>query len=178
VRLDSAPGAGSRFVVTLPVSSVYAGEAPVPRRRSPSARGTPRTGRIAPVVLLVEDNEANVVTVRGYLESQGYEVRVARDGMAAVEAAVAPEVALVLMDVQLPRLDGLEATRRIRNHEHEHRGGLPARPIVALTAYAMPGDEERCRAAGATTYLAKPVRLRELVDTIERLIAPAPGAAP
>jgi CheY-like chemotaxis protein len=154
--------------VTLPVSSTYAG-APLPsRRRPPSARGTPRLGKPAPVVLLIEDNEANVLTVRGYLESQGYGVRVVRDGLSAIDAAAAPDVAVVLMDVQLPGIDGLEATRRIR--AREHGVGVEGKPIIALTAYAMPGDEERCRAAGASAYLAKPVRLRELAETVERFI--------
>jgi CheY-like chemotaxis protein len=93
-------------------------------------------------------------------------VRVARDGAAAVEAALAPDVGVVLMDVQLPVLDGLEAIRRIRTAP---AGAL--KPILAVTAYAMPGDEERCLEAGASAYLSKPVRLHQLADIIDRLAA-------
>jgi CheY-like chemotaxis protein len=71
------------------------------------------------------------------------------------------------MDVQLPGLDGLEVTRRLRADE---RGAT--KPIIALTAHAMPGDEERCLAAGVTAYMPKPVRLHDLVETIERLVEP------
>jgi PAS domain S-box-containing protein len=166
VRVESERGAGATFTVSLPISSLGDRESSVSGPlRPPAARPV---GAAAPRVLLVEDNEANILTVQGYLEALGYPTRVVRDGASAIAAALADDVDVVLMDVQLPVLDGLEAIRRIRATPGGER-----KPIVALTAYAMPGDEERCLAAGATTYLPKPVRLRQLTETIERLAAGA-----
>jgi CheY-like chemotaxis protein len=113
---------------------------------------------------LAEDDEATVLAVRSYLGSHGYHVRVVRDGVAAVDAAAARDVAMVVMDVQLPGLDGFEVMRRLRTHD------CARAPIVALTAHAMPGDEERCLEAGASAYMTKPVRLRQLIDTIGHLL--------
>jgi PAS domain S-box-containing protein len=161
VRVHSAPGAGATFTIELPIAAD--GPEASPAARPGAAARRVRAG--APTLLLAEDNEASIVTFQGYLENAGYALRVVRDGRAAVAAAALPDVAVVLMDVQLPELDGLEAIRRIR--ATREGAGLA---IIALTAYAMPGDEERCLAAGASAYLAKPVRLRQLADTIERLL--------
>lgn len=167
VRVEGEVGGGSRFVVELPTGG-DASAAPAPR---PERWGNARPqGR--PIVVLVEDHEANVLAVQAYLESHGFVVRVARDGLAGVVAATAPDVAVVLMDLRLPGLDGLEAIRRIRSH---YGGGGPA--ILAVTAHAMPDDEARCIAAGVDGYLAKPVRLRELRERIVALVA-GRGAAP
>lgn len=118
-------------------------------------------------LLLVEDNEATVLAVRAYLETRGFDVHVVGDGRTALTAAAETDVRLVLMDLQLPGMDGLDVTQRLRA-----QGVL--KPIIALTAHAMPDDERRCLAAGATAYLAKPVRLRQLADTIERLLEVQP----
>jgi PAS domain S-box-containing protein len=162
VRVDSALGAGATFTVELPIAP----DGPDAPGVRPPARARPARPGAAPTLLLAEDNEASIVTFQGYLENAGYALRVVRDGQAAVAAAALADVDVVLMDIQLPELDGLEAIRRIR--ATSHGAGLG---IIALTAYAMPGDEERCYAAGASAYLAKPVRLRQLADTIERLLA-------
>jgi CheY-like chemotaxis protein len=95
-------------------------------------------------------------------------VAVARDGEEAVERAKSFRPDLVLMDVQMPRLDGLAATRRLRADP-----AFARTPVVALTALAMPGDEERCREAGADAYLSKPVELKKLIETIAALLARA-----
>ncbi len=116
-------------------------------------------------LLLAEDNEANVEAVGSYLEDCGYEVLVARDGNEAVSMADRHRPALILMDVQMPGLDGLAATRLLRRRQE-----FASTPIVALTALAMPGDEARCLAAGATAYIAKPVVLKDLTATIRRLL--------
>ncbi|HEU5097573.1 MAG TPA: PAS domain S-box protein [Roseiflexaceae bacterium] len=115
-----------------------------------------------PVVLLAEDNEANITTVSDYLGAHGYQVIVARSGAEAVARAREARPAIVLMDIQMPGMDGLEATRRIRAVDD-----LPQMPIIAMTALAMPGDRERCLAAGADDYLSKPVSLRNLATLIE-----------
>jgi PAS domain S-box-containing protein len=115
-----------------------------------------------PAVLLAEDNEANIMTVSDYLSAKGYEVVIARNGAEAVARACEVEPAIILMDIQMPGMDGLEATRRIRAQSN-----MLHTPIIALTALAMPGDRERCLAAGADDYLSKPVSLRGLATLIE-----------
>jgi CheY-like chemotaxis protein len=113
-----------------------------------------------PLVLLVDDNETNLAVLVDYLPTVGYDVVVARNGQEAVARAEELSPALIVMDIQMPVLDGLEATRRIR------AAGLRDTPIIALTALVMPGDRERCLAAGATEYLAKPISPRTLVAMI------------
>ncbi len=117
--------------------------------------------RMAPTILLVENNEANSSTVADYLLNKGYQMVVARSGLEAIMRAREVQPDLILMDIQMPGVDGLEATRRIRAD-----AGLANIPIIALTALAMPGDRERCLAAGANAYLSKPVTLKDLVLTI------------
>jgi signal transduction histidine kinase/DNA-binding response OmpR family regulator len=116
----------------------------------------------AHVILLAEDNEANIVMVSDYLANVGYQVVVARNGSEAIARARELRPDLILMDVQMPGMDGLEATRRIRAD-----ADLAALPIVALTALAMPGDREKCIAAGANDYVSKHVSLKQLVARIE-----------
>ena len=123
----------------------------------PPARG--------PRLLLAEDNEANIETIGGYLEDKGYEMHYARHGLTAVQLARELRPALILMDIQMPVMDGLAAIREIRAE-----AALKAIPIVALTALAMPGDRERCLAAGANDYLSKPVSLKALTTLVERLL--------
>ncbi|MEI6775930.1 MAG: response regulator [Chloroflexales bacterium] len=116
-------------------------------------------------ILLADDNEINVKVLHEYLQARGYAVTVARDGYEALAVVNQVHPHLILMGIQMPRLDGLAAIRRLR--------ALPAyttTPIIALTALAMPGDRERCLEVGATEYLSKPVSLRSLVETIEQLI--------
>lgn len=153
--VSSEVGVGSTFTVFLPIASTYVEPPPRPVRvHVPTRPGT---------VLLVEDNEATVLAVRTYLESRGFGIRVVGDGFTALSAAQDEDVALVLLDIQLPGLDGLEVTRRLRAKAF-------AKPIVALTAYAMPQDEQHCLDAGVTAYMPKPVRLRSLAATIDRLL--------
>jgi CheY-like chemotaxis protein len=128
----------------------------------PIANHNHTTGSPPPVVLLAEDSEANITTVYDYLGARGYQVIVARNGAEAIARAREARPAIVLMDVQMPGMDGLEATRRIRAVDD-----LADVPIIALTALAMPGDRERCLAAGADEYLSKPVSLRSLARLIE-----------
>jgi CheY-like chemotaxis protein len=113
-------------------------------------------------VLLVEDNEDNILTVADYLTFKNYRVVVARNGRECLEVAVSSASDIILMDIQMPELDGLEAIRRLRRMPDWNQ-----KPIVALTAMAMAGDRERCLAAGANYYMSKPVSLRELTAVIE-----------
>jgi CheY-like chemotaxis protein len=119
-------------------------------------------------VLLVEDNPVNQKLARLIIESAGHQVVVAGDGCAALEISAAQAFDLVLMDLQMPRMDGLQATRAIREREN---GSSRRLPIVALTAHAMQSDREQCMEAGMDGYLTKPVRARELVEEIERFAA-------
>jgi signal transduction histidine kinase/CheY-like chemotaxis protein len=120
-----------------------------------------------PLILLAEDNEINVKFLADYLADKGYRVIVARNGAEALERAREERPKLILMDIQMPGMDGLEATRRIRADDE-----LADIPIIAVTALAMSGDRERCLAAGANDYLSKPVGLRNLVSIIETYLGP------
>jgi two-component system, sensor histidine kinase and response regulator len=109
-------------------------------------------------LLLVEDHPINREVARAILEGFGYTVDMAEDGMAALDALADGQYGLVLMDMQMPRLDGLEATRRIR----ALGDGFARIPIIAMTANAMRGDALRCFEAGMNDYVAKPVDPEEL----------------
>ena len=118
-------------------------------------------------VLLAEDNMSNVLMISEYLESHGYEVVVAHDGIEAIEKAEATNPKIILMDIQMPAMDGLEAMTRLRSSSR-----FATTPIVALTALAMPGDRERCLLAGASEYMSKPVSLKSLKQAIESFQIP------
>jgi len=118
--------------------------------------------RGAGTILLAEDNPMAFEVVAEYLTEKGYRVITASNGAEAIERAQQEQPALILMDAQMPVMDGLEATRRIRaDAELKHI------PIIALTGLAMEGDEQRCLAAGANDYLSKPVSLKKLMGMIE-----------
>ncbi len=114
-------------------------------------------------ILVVEDNEQNLYLVRFILENNGHEVIEARDGVMGVELAIKEKPDLILMDIQLPDIDGLEVTRKIRASE-----GNGEIPIVALTSYAMPGDRDRALAAGCTGYIEKPIDPETFMANIEK----------
>ena len=116
-------------------------------------------------ILLVEDNEMNRDMLSRRLSRRGYEVEVAIDGAQGIEKARALTPDLILMDVGLPGIDGLEATRRLKAEP-----GTRAIPIVALTANAMAGDQEEALAAGCDEYDTKPVDITRLVGKIQALI--------
>jgi CheY-like chemotaxis protein len=111
-------------------------------------------------VLLVEDNPVNAIVAEAWLQRHGVDVTTVADGVQAVERATTEVFDLILMDCQMPGIDGFEATARIRRHERQ--SGHPARPIVALTANALQGDRERSLAAGMDEHLAKPFNEAEL----------------
>ncbi|HEY9825042.1 MAG TPA: ATP-binding protein [Stenomitos sp.] len=119
----------------------------------------------APLVLLAEDNEANVISIRDYLLAKGFRLLVVADGAAAIAAAKDQHPDVILMDIQMPGVDGLEAIECIRQDQR-----LVNLPIIALTALAMAEDRDRCLAAGADEYLTKPVSLKHLVTTINQLL--------
>ncbi len=146
-------------------------------RTAPAAVGgmsqepPPGTARAAmgASVLLVEDNPVNQTVARSMLELLGCRTTIASDGRDAVDAAAAASFDLILMDCQMPVMDGYEATRAIRARE------LSRTPIVALTADAMPGTSERCLAEGMDGYLSKPFTLPQLRGVLERFLQPPPA---
>jgi CheY-like chemotaxis protein len=132
---------------------------------NPAQSDAPVSGRHAvgrAKVLLAEDNEANINTLSDYLVNKGYRVKVARNGAEAISRAREERPDVILMDIQMPEMDGLEATRCIRADVE-----LATIPIIALTALAMPGDRERCLATGVNEYMSKPVSLKGLIKAIE-----------
>jgi two-component system cell cycle response regulator DivK len=122
-------------------------------------------------ILVVEDNPTNMKLAITLLEASGHEVLTAADAEAGIELARAQRPALILMDIQLPGIDGLQATAQLKRDETTR-----AIPVIALTALAMKGDEERIRAAGCDGYIAKPMRYQEfqamIVAQLERTTAP------
>ena len=121
-----------------------------------------------PLILLAEDNQDSINTVSDYLLAKGYQVAVARNGNEAIQRVREGKPDLILMDIQMPGMDGLEAIRRIRSAQMRRVGAdLTHIPIIALTALAMPGDRERCLEAGANDYISKPVSLKGLVRAVE-----------
>jgi two-component system, cell cycle response regulator DivK len=121
---------------------------------------------VAKKVLVVEDNELNLRLFCDLLRAHDYEVEGVRDGREALDRARAFEPDLIVMDIQMPYVTGLELTITIRDDE-----GLKAIPIMAVTAYAGKGDEERIRAAGADAYVSKPISLLRFIETVEGLVA-------
>ncbi|XZO03933.1 MAG: response regulator [Microcoleus sp.] len=117
------------------------------------------------VILLADDNEANIETFCSYLSAFGYEIIIANNGKDAIEIATTATLDLIIMDIQMPIIDGFEAILTLRKEPK-----LDRVPIVALTALALVGDRERCLAAGANEYLSKPVKMKLLVTTIRQLL--------
>ena len=120
-------------------------------------------------VLLVEDGLANQQLATGILQRDSHEVMIANDGIEALECLQQHSFDLILMDVQMPRMDGFETTRQIRLHEREQSSGRT--PIIAMTAHALSGDRERCLDAGMDGYISKPVRRSQLFATIRSVLS-------
>ena len=116
-------------------------------------------------VLVIEDNELNMKLVRSLLQIGKYQVVEAPDAETGIRLAQEHHPALILMDIQLPGMDGLSATRLIKQD-----GELKEIPVVALTSYAMQGDDEKALEAGCTGYIAKPINTRTFLETLEKYI--------
>jgi len=160
--LESAVGRGSRFEFTLPFD-----EAPEAKSPSEAAVSGPDPGREGTRVLLVEDTPVNQALGRSILRKAGYQVSLAKDGVEALEMMEKETFNLVLMDMQMPRMDGLEATRRIRALERSR--GAAHVPVVALTANALDSDRQRCLESGMDAFLAKPFKMEEVIELVTRL---------
>jgi signal transduction histidine kinase/GAF domain-containing protein/CheY-like chemotaxis protein len=172
VDVQSNPGEGSRFSIILPWNPGKDGQPEDVVTEAPPALVAPVAPAQKGKILLIEDTESVIFITTDYLVSLGHEVIVARDGVAGVAEAVTQHPDLIFMDIQMPGMDGYTATRQIRNDQH-----LARTPIIALTAMAMPGDKERCLAAGMNDYLSKPVGLKELARLVEYHLRAAQGDA-
>jgi two-component system cell cycle response regulator DivK len=120
---------------------------------------------MAKKVLIVEDNELNMKLFHDLLEAQGYEILETREGLQALSLAREHHPDLILMDIQLPEISGLEVTKWLKEDDE-----LASIPVVAVTAFAMKGDEERIREGGCEAYISKPISVAHFLDTIKRLL--------
>jgi signal transduction histidine kinase/CheY-like chemotaxis protein len=168
ISLTSEEGKGSCFSFQLPYLVT---EGHLPRKItfaeqliSPEPIQLPSNNNSF-LLLLAEDNEANIKTISSYLGSKGCRIVLAKNGLQAIQQAIALTPDLILMDIQMPELDGLEAIKRIRAMPD-----LVSVPIIAVTALAMESDRQRCLEAGATDYMAKPIKLKELAITIAKIL--------
>jgi PAS domain S-box-containing protein len=167
IGVESTFGRGSEFRFTVPCNLAPGDTVTAPARSVADLAGVPPK-RLR--ILLAEDNTVNQRLAKRLLEKRGHEVSVAGDGRQAVEAAMlAPPFDLILMDVQMPIMDGLEATRAIRQIENPQ---LSSVPILAMTAFAMKADQDRCLAAGMNGHLAKPIDPAELHRAVESFASP------
>jgi signal transduction histidine kinase/ActR/RegA family two-component response regulator len=159
IGLESREGAGSTFIVTLPLPRA---EAPAAANGKNPARERP--GQKPLSILVAEDNPVNQRLILHLLELRGHRVTMAYTGVAALQAWRNQPYDMILMDVEMPEMDGLEAARRIR--ELEAASGAHV-PIIAMTAHAMKGDREKCLASGMDGYVSKPIQVAALDGAIE-----------
>jgi signal transduction histidine kinase/ActR/RegA family two-component response regulator len=169
IGFDSVPGEGSTFHFEVPLAHAAAqasASLTAAGLSSHEGQGNPAGAGDGPRILVAEDNPINQEVIRGFLKLRGWTCQIAPDGAAAVDAVKREPFDLILMDVQMPGMDGFEATAAIR--------ALPAptcaTPILALTANAMRGDDKRCRAAGMDGYASKPIEKAAFFSEIERLL--------
>ena len=119
-------------------------------------------------VLIVEDNELNMKLFHDLLEAQGYETLETREGLSALAIARAHRPDLILMDIQLPEISGLEVTKWLKDDE-----ALAHIPVIAVTAFAMKGDEERIRQGGCEAYISKPISVSKFLETVKSYLGDA-----
>ncbi len=169
IGVDSVPGQGSTFWFTVRLERQPAAIHSAPRTagdRQPLAQARPTPTQEPAHVLVAEDSPVSRKVAVAILERLGYRVDAVTNGVEVVQALEDLPYDLVLMDCEMPEMDGLEATRRIRQRDPAKRT-----PIIALTAHAFPEDRERCLEAGMDDYLSKPVRPQDLATAVERWIA-------
>ncbi len=178
ITVGSQEGKGSRFIVTIPIMEYdkkdesELKDSKIDELNAESdvliVKKDDRKKREGQrLILLAEDNEYNIITIKDYLEAKQFKVLVARNGKEAVAMVNEIKPELILMDIQMPVMNGLEATKEIRANSNSKISGIP---IIALTSLAMPGDREKCINAGANKYMKKPVGLKNLVKTINDLL--------
>ena len=169
VTVESEVGKGSRFTVNLPGNqneTIKLVDFETQTDRQPAKNEIPQEVSAARgTILLADDNMANILTIGEYLENFGYAVVAAHDGLEAIQKAEENNPDIILLDIQMPVMNGLEVMGHLRGDIR-----FASTPIIALTALAMSGDRERCLEAGASEYMSKPVSLKTLKQTIENLL--------
>jgi two-component system, sensor histidine kinase len=171
IRVESTPGIGSCFYFTARFR--VADRSVTPRSATTPAEPGLAEGTYGPLrILLAEDNPVNQLLAVKLLEKHGHTVSLASNGKEAVDAvASGAQFDLILMDVQMPEVSGYEATRQIREMERSTGRHIP---IIAMTAFAMADDRERCLAAGMDDYISKPIKIRELIELVASVVGPQP----
>lgn len=170
IWLQSSPGKGSVFFFSAtfqPSAGASQPEARTTLPPTPLPHPAPRTSTPRRV-LLAEDNEVNLTFMTLFMEEAGHQVVTARSGIEVLSLLESGPFDVVLMDVQMPEMDGVEATKKIRGAGPERFN--PHIPIIALTAYTMKGDQDRFLEAGMDEYLPKPVDMSRLLELMERLL--------
>ena len=169
IGLTSTPGKGSVFTMRVPLEmaeeSVSMDKYEIVNQSSETVEVNENTNGAK--VLVAEDTPANQKLLEVYLEKMGFFVKIVENGKEAVEEALSEDYDIILMDIQMPVMNGHDATKLIRQH------GLSI-PVIAVTANAMAGDKEKCLAAGCDNYLSKPVDKQELSDMLSRYLAVRP----
>ncbi|HSK65516.1 MAG TPA: ATP-binding protein, partial [Anaerolineales bacterium] len=164
VHALSQPGEGSRFIIQLPWEPAMATDIVARLRNTGKFRAiNPNADRLT--ILVIEDTREVVMMLVDYLEMAGYNILTAQDGIEGLEQAKLTKPDLILMDIQMPRMDGFETTQKLRSDPE-----FKDIPIIALTALAMPNDRQRCLDAGMDEYMSKPVNLKALTKTIHKLL--------
>jgi CheY-like chemotaxis protein len=161
LHVESEEGRGSTFHFTCPFSLSDPAER---EDQAPPACGSAETAALS--ILVAEDNVVNQVLVKALLKARGHGITVANNGREVLSLLDGQPFDLILMDIQMPEMDGLQATAEIR--QRERRTGEHV-PIAAMTAHAMTGDRERCLEAGMDEYISKPISVKELLAVIARV---------
>jgi CheY-like chemotaxis protein len=160
IWVDSHVGQGSSFHFTVRLGRL---QRPAQQAKPPERVLSKATQPLR--ILLAEDNEVNRQVAVEFLSMRGHTVEVAHDGAEALEAFYREQFDVILMDIQMPNMDGIQATAAIRQREEISGQHIP---IVAMTGYAMTGDRQRCLDSGMDAYICKPIRSQELFDILER----------
>jgi CheY-like chemotaxis protein len=159
-----APQPQAEPPVQEPVQAQAEQPTQAPAKPQPQKQDDKTNGTESNTILYIEDNSHNRRIVRKILEHQGFDVREAEDGLEGYEMIRSLHPPLVLLDIALPTIDGLEILRRLQTEENEHLNDIP---VIALTASAMRGDRERFLEAGCTDYLSKPIRAADLINMVQ-----------
>jgi signal transduction histidine kinase len=175
ISVESKIDKGSRFTVSLPWQESRDEEemgswgdrelGSLGDEASKDSPSPPSPSSQSAVILIAEDHEATIAALSWYLSARGYQLTIARNGKETIERMKEDHPDLILMDIQMPEMDGLDVIRHIRANEKGK-----SIPIIAVTALAMPGDRERCLAVGADEYICKPVNLKELSEVLEQFL--------
>jgi signal transduction histidine kinase/ActR/RegA family two-component response regulator len=165
VTVQSQPGEGSRFSIHLPWEPASASDAAMRLRNTGKFFAINPEATNKPTILLIEDTKEVVMMITDYLEMAGYKIITAQDGVDGITQAKLGHPNLILMDIQMPRMDGFETTEKLRADPE-----FKDIPIIALTALAMSNDRERCLEAGMDEYISKPVNLKALAKMIRQFL--------